>query len=197
MRTSLNYERGIMILIDLPIKSDVPLVAPADSCCNCGSTSNITMEATDLHRMPLMGMVGAQINVALPFPYCQTCVSTARRKRPNALGIVAISTLLALLLGMAWIFLGPQTSEDTTLHIVAPVVVVLSLAIIAAFYAMRRASGSQTSYYQPIMLKNTGHKWPADITGLELAFTNAQYAARFASANRAAIDAMKLKVSNA
>lgn len=186
-----------MILLSLPIGSDIPLVAPADACCNCGSTKNIKTEPTDLRRMPLMGLAGAEIKITLPFPYCETCAATARRKRPNALGIMAVSVVLALVFAMAWLFLGPQTSEDTTLHVVAPALVVLSFVIVASFYALRRPSGAQTSYYQPVRLKNTGHQWPADITGLDLAFTNEQYAARFANANRAAIDAKKLKVSHA
>jgi hypothetical protein len=186
-----------MILINLPIKTDVPLVAPADACCNCGSTINVKAEPTDLRRMPLMGLAGAEIKVTLPFPYCEVCAATAQRKRPNALGIIAVSALLALVFGIAWLFLGPQTSEETTLYVVAPALVVLSFATVAGFYALRKPSGSQTSYYQPVKLKNTGHKWPADITGLELAFTNKQFAEKFANANQPAIAAMKLKVSDA
>jgi hypothetical protein len=186
-----------MIFINLPTKSDVPLVSPGGSCCNCGSTKNVKAEPTDLRRMPLLGLAGAEIKVTLPFPYCEACATTARRKRPNALGIIAVSALLATLFGMAWIFFGPQTSEDTTLYVVAPALIALSFALVAAFYAQRRPIGSQTSYYQPVKLKNTGHKWPVDITGLELAFTNKLFAERFANANQTAIAAKKLKISDA
>jgi hypothetical protein len=186
-----------MIFINLPIKSDVQLVAPGDSCCNCGSTTNVKAEPTDLRRMPLMGFAGAEIKITLPFPYCEPCTKTARRKRPNALGIVAVVALLSLVLGMAWLFLGPQTSEETTLYVVAPALVILSFAVVIGFYVLRRPSASQSSFYQPVKLKNTGHKWPADITGLELAFTSNQYAEKFAAANQAAISSGKLKVSNA
>lgn len=184
-----------MILFDLPIKSDVRLVAPADACCNCGSTVNVKAEPTDLRRMPLLGLAGVEIKVTLPFPYCEACPSSARRKRPGALGLLAVATLVALVLGMAWLFLGPQVSEDTTLRVVAPALVVLSMAIVGGFYALRRPSGSQTSYYQPVKLKHTGHKWPADVTGLELAFTNRQFAERFARANQAAVAERILKVT--
>lgn len=186
-----------MIFINLPIKSGVPLVAPADSCCNCDATTDVREMPTDLRRMPLFGLAGAEIKITLPFPYCEACSATASRKRPNALGIIAVSALLALALGMVWLFLGPQVSEDTTLYVVAPVLMVLSLAIVFGFYVLRRPSAAQSSFYQPVKLKNTGHKWPADITGLELAFTSKQYAEKFATANQAAIAAKKLKVSNA
>jgi hypothetical protein len=186
-----------MIFINLPIKCDVPLVAPADRCCNCGSVGDVKEVPTDLRRMPLLGLAGAEIKVTLPFPYCDACASTARRKRPNLLGILAVSALLALILGMAWLFLGPQTSEDVTLHVVAPALITLSLAIVLGFYAWRRPSAAQSSFYQPIKLKNTGHKWPADITGLELGFTNKQYAEAFSAANQAGISAGKIKVSDA
>jgi hypothetical protein len=186
-----------MIFINLPIKSDVPLVAPADSCCNCSSTVNVKPESTDLRRMPLMGFAGAEIKITLPFPYCELCAATARRRRPTVLGVAAVSALLALVLGMCWLFLGPQLSIERTTYVVAPILILLSFASVLGFYALRKPSGSQTSYYQPIKLKNTGHKWPADITGLELAFTNSLYAEKFSSANQAAILAKKLNVENA
>jgi hypothetical protein len=186
-----------MILIDLPIKSDVPLRAPSENCCNCGSSANVTPIATDLRRMPLMGLAGAEIKLTLPFPYCEACAPTARRRRPTALGVIAVSLLLALVLGMCWLFLGPQLSEEKAAYVVAPILVVVSFAVVLAFYSLRRAAGAQTSYYQPVKLKNTGHRWPADITGLELAFTNRKYAETFSSANQTAISMHKLKVSDA
>jgi hypothetical protein len=103
--------------------------------------------------------------------------------------------LVALVLGMAWLFLGPQASEDTTLHVVAPALVALSMVVVGGYHALRRPSGAQTSYYQPVKLKHTGHKWPTDITGLELAFTNRQFAERFARANQAAVAEKILKVT--
>jgi hypothetical protein len=147
--------------------------------------------------MPLMGLAGAEIKITLPFPYCELCAATARRRRPTALGVIAVSSLLVLILGMCWLFFGPQMSEEKTAYVVAPILIVLSFATVLGFYALRKPSSVQTSYYQPIRLKNTGHKWPADITGLELAFTNNQYAEQFSSANQAAISAKKLKVTNA
>ena len=186
-----------MIFIDLPIKSDVQLRAPSESCCNCGSTVSVAPEDTDLRRMPLMGLAGAEIKIALPFPYCSGCAATARRRRPTVLGVIAVSCLLALVLGMCWLFFGPQLSEEKTTFVVAPILVALSFAAVLGFYSLRKQTGQQSSYYQPIRLKNTGHKWPADITGLELAFTNRQYAEAFSAANQAAISAKKLKVSNA
>jgi hypothetical protein len=57
--------------------------------------------------------------------------------------------------------------------------VALSFLGVLGFYGLRKPTGDQTSYYQPIKLKNTGNKWPTDITGLELAFTNSQYAEKF------------------
>lgn len=186
-----------MIFIDLPIRSDVQLRAPSETCCNCGSTVSVVPTETDLRRMPLMGLVGAEIKVELPFPYCSGCAATARRRRPTVLGVVAISSLLALVLGMCWLFLGPQLSEEKTRFVVAPILIAISFAVVLGFYSLRKPKGKQSSYYQPIRLINTGHKWPADITGLELGFTNRQYAEAFSAANQAAIVAKKLKVSNA
>ncbi|NRR33974.1 hypothetical protein HSX11_27745 [Oxalobacteraceae bacterium] len=186
-----------MMIINLPIKSDVPVVAPGDSCCNCDSTASVTSQLTDLRRMPLWGLAGAEIKVKLPFPYCELCAATANRRRPTALGVIAVSLLLALVLGMCWLFAGPQLSEELTEYIVAPFLLIFCFAAVIGFYALKKPSGEQTSYYQPIKLKNTGHKWPADITGLELAFTNARYADKFSMVNLATIAAKKIKVSKA
>jgi hypothetical protein len=186
-----------MLLINLPIKSDVPLVAPAKYCCNCGSEKNVKAEQTDLRRMPLTGLAGAEIKVSLPFPYCELCTKTASRRRPAVIGILVISALISMLLGMAWLFVGPQTSEEAITHVVAPAIVAISLALVLSFYALKRPSGRQTSYFQPVKLINTGHNWPADITDLELGFTNKQYADSFSQANAAAISLGKLKVSKA
>ena len=81
-----------MMVVNLPIKSNVPLMAPADSCCNCGSTDKVKMTDTDLRRMPAMGLAGAEIKIVLPFPYCKECVPSAKRRRPGALGILAINS---------------------------------------------------------------------------------------------------------
>lgn len=184
-----------MLFVNLPVKSDVPLVAPMACCCNCGATSPLRPLPTDLRRMPLMGLAGAEIKIELPFPYCEGCAVTARRRRPTALGVVAVTCLLSIALGMCWLFLGPQLSEDAMVMVVAPTVVLVSLGLVMAFYWLRRKSPNQTSYYQPVRLKNTGHRWPADITGLELGFTNPAYASSFATANQQAVSLGKLKVS--
>jgi hypothetical protein len=185
------------MFVSLPIKSDVQLVAPVDSCCNCGAIQDVQIEETDLRRMPFFGLAGAEIKIALPFPYCPGCASSSRRRRPTVLGIAAVTALLSLVLGMCWIFFGPQLSEEKIISIVAPVIVITSLCIVLGFYVLRRSTAGLFSFYQPVILRNTGHKWPADITGLELAFTNHRYGEKFADANRAAIAAKKLKVVNA
>jgi hypothetical protein len=113
------------------------------------------------------------------------------------LDVGAVTGLLSLALGICWIFFGPQLTEEQMMLIVAPALVILSLGIVLSFYALRRPSPTQSSFYQPVKLKNTGHKWPADVTGLELAFTNHEYAGKFADANQAAITANKLTVVNA
>ena len=100
-------------------------------------------------------------------------------------------------LGMCWLLLGPQLSENAMMLAVAPALILASLGLVMGFYRLRRKSPSQTSYYQPVRLKNTGHRWPVDITGLELGFTNSAYASSFATANQHAVSSGKLKVSTA
>ena len=176
--------------------SDVKVVEPIDSCCNCGSESGIELYQTDMRRMPLLGLAGVEIKVSLPFPYCRVCSSSAKRRRPTLLGILASSALLAIVIGMAWMFLGPTLSGDNAVAVVGVGIVAISLLIVLGFFFLRRPAGDQTSYYQPVILKKTGHKWPADITGLELAFTNPEYAKKFVLANESVIADGKLKISS-
>ncbi|MBV8210128.1 MAG: hypothetical protein JO133_08710 [Burkholderiaceae bacterium] len=109
--------------------------------------------------------------------------------------MIAIACLLAIALGLGWMMSRLQVSEDATTFVVAPAIVMVSLGLVLAFYRLRRKFSNQTSYYQPVVLKNTGHRWPADITGLELGFTNSAYASAFAAANEHAVSTGKLKVS--
>lgn len=183
-----------MILVNLPIKSDAPVVAPMHLCCNCGSTNNIKTVDTDLRRMPLFGFAGVEIKIGLPFPYCSNCIKSAKRRRPSVLGVLALGVLLAIAMGTALLFLGPQLSEHTIFNFAVPAICVASLLIVLAFYSIRKKSGLQSSYYQPVKLLNTGHKWPADITGLELGFTNKNYAEIFSSVNSEPINSKIIKV---
>ncbi|MYN05135.1 hypothetical protein GTP41_23850 [Pseudoduganella sp. DS3] len=138
-----------------------------------------------------------EIKVVLPFPYCEICAITANRRRPSVLGVIAVSSLLSLIFGMFWIFFGPQLPEEQIIYMVVPILIALSFSLVLGSYALRKRSKGQTSFYQPVKLKKTGHRWPADVTGLELAFTNPQYAQKFSLANQSVLVAKKLKVSSA
>jgi hypothetical protein len=186
--------------MSIPIENNIPLIMPADSCCNCGSMDNIREILTDLRRVPYLGFARVEVKLALPFPYCEACASTARRlplldvRSLNARSIIAICVCVGLALGLSWPYLPTEVSEQP-MFLVAPIVLFLSVVITLEFYARRRRTGSQTSVYQPVRLKNTIHKWPADIIGIELEFTNKQYGEKFAAANQAAIRAKKLRIS--
>ena len=187
----------MVLYVSQTFQSDVPLAAPMSCCCNCGSTTQVNPISTDLRRMPMLGLADAEIRFEFPFPHCDRCAVTARRLRPTALGVVAVTCLLSIVLGMGFLFLGPQLPEETVTMLVAPAVVLLSFGLVLAFYGLRRRAPGQTSYYQPVRLGRTTHRWPANITKLELRFTNRAYASIFASENQQAVVAGQLKVSAA
>jgi hypothetical protein len=184
-----------MIFVKLPIENDVPLVAPIDSCCNCGATNDIATTLTDLRHMPYWGLAGNEIAIALPFPYCASCVPSSRRRRPTVWRVSAMTALLSMVFGMGLMFYGPQLSEETSVSLVMPALVILSLAIVLSFYIFKRPKGTQSTCYQPVKLLNSVHRWPAHIAGLELGFTNPQYRLKFIAANQVAIAANMLKVA--
>ena len=185
-----------MLVVNVPLTPTITLVTPVETCCNCGSVADVALEQTDLRRIPLFGVGGSEIIVKLPIPYCPLCKASASRRHPGLVGVLAVSALLALSVGTCWLFWGPQVSEEIAVSVVAPTSFLLSLAGVLSYFHRRKPVGTQTSFYQPIRLKHTGHKWPAKLDSLDLEFSNREYAAQFSSVNQTAISASQLKVSS-
>jgi hypothetical protein len=144
--------------------------------------------------MPLGGLAGAQITVPVPFPYCNNCGATSRRGRPNVLGIIAITVLLALAMVTVWFLKAGELVDRVPVELAAAAALLASIVIMAMYYATRRAKQPQTSYYQPVRIVKLSHKWPADITAMILRFSNETYARKFEAANSVAVSKGILKV---
>lgn len=186
-----------MIFLNFKIRNEVPLQIPADTCCNCSSTSGLEPQVTKLKHMPYMGLGSSEVTMPIPFPYCASCKKTSGRYRPHPFGILAVTVLIAVALIIAWFFGAGPLVDKLPIELVAGGLFILSLGAVLGFYALRKPAGSQTSYYQPIRLVKVSQKWPADITGMVLSFSNHQYRDKFEAANQEVISKGILKVSAA
>ncbi len=175
------------MLTTFTVNNEVPLKFPADICCNCGESSPLKQLETKLRLMPLGGLAGAQITVPVPLPYCDNCRASSRRGRPNVLGIVAMTALLALIVFTTWLFVAGELVDKFPIERVAAGAILLSITLVVAFYATRRPRQPQTSYYQPVQLVKLSQKWPADITAMVLRFSHQPFARKFEAANQDAI----------
>jgi hypothetical protein len=182
------------VLTTFTVNNEVPMHFPADLCCNCGAGRPIEQLETKLRLLPLGGLAGAQVTISVPLPYCGDCRATSRRGRPNVLGIIAVTVLLAMTMITAWFFLAGELVDKLSLELAALSAAVVSMALVAAFYTTRRPRQSQTSYYQPVRLMRLSQKWPADITAMVLRFSNHTFARKFEAANQDAIAKGILKV---
>jgi hypothetical protein len=79
--------------------------------------------------------------------------------------------------------------------------VLLGVILTIVFYRLRRPKPPQTSFYQPVRIKNVRLQFSGLMTGeghvgfMRLAFTNPDYLNAFAEANQEAIKAKRVAVA--
>ena len=64
-------------------------------------------------------------------------------------------------------------------------------------YALRRPTGQQTSFEQPVRLRKVKQRFTGEVTGYTLAFTQPDYAREFTAANQPAVEAGAVEVKAA
>jgi hypothetical protein len=186
---------------DRPMQTDTPpLNFPATFCCNCGDT-NCTPEIQDTRVTRGVGFGGVNTTFQLAIPICEACRKSTRR-RPSGLWL-----RLLVFAGTAIVILGGLIAMAKTatlpmwiseyLFVIGPAA---ALLLVVLFYRFRRARPPQTSYYQPVRIKELKLMF-AEGTGrigfMKLAFTNADYLNVFSTANRDAIKSKTLSVVKA
>lgn len=168
---------------------------PATFCCNCGDT-DCTTEIQDTRISRSFGLAGVETTFELAIPVCRACVKTTRRRPASG-----ISRLLAWLLTMgvvlgALLALGASVTLPLWMAQHLPHIAALTSFVgVVLFYRLRRPRPPQTSWYQPVRIKQARVRF-GDATGqvafMKLAFTNPDYLNVFATANRDAIQARRL-----
>jgi hypothetical protein len=175
--------------------SEGPLLNfPATFCCNCGDT-NCTTEIQDTRVTRYYGFGGVETTFQLAIPICANCIKSTRRRPSGWFSRLLVWAVTVCVVFFAGIVLGenftlPVWAAENLLGISAAI----ALVLVVLFYRLRRPKPPQTSYYQPVRIKDAQLEF-GDASGrvafMKLAFTNRDYLNVFTSANR---DAIKAKV---
>jgi hypothetical protein len=172
-----------------------PLNFPPAFCCNCGDI-NCTPELQDTRVTRHFFMAGAETTFLLSVPICAACRKTLRR-RPQGL----LSRLLVWVVSTGVVFGGMLLlGRNVTLPLwmtenLFIISAVLALLLVVLFYRLRRPKPPQTSFYQPVRIKEANLQFGGEhgqVAFMKLAFTNHEYLNVFATANRDAINAKLL-----
>jgi hypothetical protein len=185
-----------MIVVTHAGAAELPfqILTPTDMCCNCGSPSGTSSEEVKLKHTRYLFLAGTELTLKVMLPFCETCKSTANRYRQGLFS----KTLIAFVI--TWVVFGGLLVMPTAW---LPALIrenlftcsfTLAALLTVGFFASRRATAPKTSVYQPVFLDRLQQAFAGGIRGLVLGFTNHQYAAAFARANRDLVKAGTLVV---
>lgn len=175
---------------------------PNTFCCNCGST-DCKSEDQDTRVTRFFSIGRTDTVFRLTVPVCPGCRRTLRR-RPAGF----FSRLGILLLFMAVIF-GVCFASITTVALPLWMKYIWAGSILGGllltwlFYRFRRPKAPQTSFYQPVRIKNVRLQFSGLMAGeghvrfMRLAFTNPDYLSAFTEANQEAIQTKRVAVTKA
>jgi len=179
------------------------LVFPANFCCNCGNPQ-CASEVQDTRITRFFGIGGTDTAFHLPIPVCAACRRTTRRRPAGFFGRLLVLALVVATLFVSLLILSSHVQLPLwiNLHSFA-ISVTVGIILTILFYRMRRPTPPRTSFYQPVRIKNADVQITGPMSGgghvvyMKLAFTNPEYLALFADANREAIQSGRLAAVSA
>lgn len=177
---------------------------PATFCCNCGDI-NCSLEIQDTRVTRYYGIGGVETTFQLAIPICAACRKTTRRRPSGWFSRLLVWALVSFLSCGALLALGHYFTLPLWVaeHLFA-FAAGLALVLVVLFYRLRRPTPPQTSFYQPVRIRDARLRFDhaagdgaGHIAFMKLAFTNHEYLNVFATANRDAIAAKTLAVVKA
>jgi hypothetical protein len=174
------------------------LIFPTAFCCNCGEV-NCAAENQDTRVTRFFAIYGTGATFHLSVPVCTRCRRSLRRRPAvffSRLLVLALMLCAFLALLLLWQSFGamPAWMVDHRFEMVALPGVLATIG----FYWLRRKRPPQTSFYQPVRIKQARVRFADVMNGrgnvdyMKLAFTNPHYLNVFRNANREAIEAKRL-----
>jgi hypothetical protein len=176
------------MLIPFNVKNGLSLMIPDEICCNCGANHGISMKETPLFVVKYMVLAGTQLTIPFEFPYCNSCVKTAKRTPVNLMKIILLIAFFSAIMFSIVVFgKGPELPNfviDNMIYFTT----IISGIVVSSYYYLKKPLEFQSSYYQPIRLKKVNQKFASGkIVGITLKFTNEKYSEIFRSANEKSI----------
>ena len=176
---------------------------PSHFCCNCGNT-NCSEEIQDTRVSRFFGIYRTETVFRLAVPICAACRKTTRRQ-PSG-----FFTRVAVFLGAAaaWCLVLYLIGRSAALPLwfaahMYTIGFVLGAGSAFVFYRLRRPKPPQTSFYQPVRIKQADVRFagvmggPGQVMYIKLAFTNPDYLNAFLNLNRDAVRAGHLAIVQA
>lgn len=173
----------------LRIVDELSLVFPTSRCCNCGTGDSIRILEQDTRVTRYLFGGGSEIAFKFAIPLCCACEPSAKRRPPGLFGrllvlLLAFAISAAILVGIGD-FVLHSTFIATYLFLLATLAGVI---FTVCFYALRRPSVLQTSFYQPVRVTKLGQEFVSGVVNkIKFAFTNRAYASEFGRLNQTAI----------
>jgi hypothetical protein len=179
------------------------LTFPSPFCCNCGALE-CAAEVQETRVSRFFGIHRPETVFRLSLPICAACRKSTRRPPAGFFVRMAVFVVAAAAWCLAFYLLSDPASPPDWFTTHQYTIGVLLGAITAlVFYRLRRPRPPQTSFYQPVRIRQANVRF-AEVMGgagqvvyLKLAFTNPEYLNAFLEANREAVRAGHLGIAQA
>jgi hypothetical protein len=175
---------------------------PNTFCCNCGAT-DCKVEDQDTRVTRFFSIGRTDTIFRLSVPTCATCRRTLRRRPAGFFSRLGILLLfMAVIFGVSFASI-PTAVLPLWMKYIYVGSVVGGLLLTWVFYRFRRPKAPQTSFYQPVRIKNVRLQFSGLMAGeghvrfMRLAFTNPDYLSAFTEANQEAVRAKRVAITKA
>lgn len=158
-------------------------VFPGGMCANCGTNQGVELISSTPTVVRFLLLGGSEWKVPLLLPSCPACRKSFERKRPGLFAVVCIWALIGLVIFPGTVFVPGLLEADGNpgLWIAAGV---SALIVALVFGVVLRPRGAQTSYWQPVWIRNLKQRFlSGEVVGATFAFSNERYARAVHAAN--------------
>jgi len=175
---------------------------PSSFCCNCGATE-CTSEVQDTRVSRFFGFGRTDTVFKLTVPVCAGCRRSIRRRPANFFSRLSVLVLITGVIFGICLVAGSTVALPLWIGYFYGGSVVLGVVLTFLFYRLRRPKEPQTSFYQPVRIRNVRLQFSGLMDGegqvgfMKLAFTNPDYLSAFTDANQEAIKAKRVVVVKA
>ena len=175
---------------------------PASFCCNCGAT-DCESEIQETRITRFFGIGRTDTIFKLSVPVCAGCRRTTKRRPAGFFSRLSVLLLVTAILFGVSLTLVTTVALPLWIGYMSAGSVLLGLILTFVFYRFRRPTPPQTSFYQPVRIKEARLQFTGLMAGaghvgyMKLAFTNPDYLNVFVDANQEAIRSKHVSVVKA